>query len=228
VTEGLSAAHAGRELAHHAEPLPSAHPHRLISITEAAVLSIVTLVAAWSSYAAAKWTTESRIHFADASAKRTAASRAFQQSLTLRLGDATTFNAWFAAYLTGNPRAAQIAARRFRPEFRVAFDAWLATKPLTNPQAPPGPQSMAAYRPRGAAQSRSLDRAAEQAYADGEHAGEAGDDYIRATVILASVLFLVGISTHFTMRSVRLGLLGLGSALLIVSAVAILRLPVPP
>ena len=32
-----------------------------------------------------------------------------------------------------------LAERRFRPEFRVAFDAWQATNPSTNPDAPPGP-----------------------------------------------------------------------------------------
>jgi hypothetical protein len=33
---------------------------RLVSITEAVVLAVVTLLAAWSGYAAAKWSTESR------------------------------------------------------------------------------------------------------------------------------------------------------------------------
>ena len=44
-------------------------------------------------------------------------------------------------------------------------------------------------------------------YTEGEHAAETGDKYVRDTVILASVLFLVGISTHFPLRGVRIGLI---------------------
>ena len=47
-------------------------------------------------------------------------------------------------------------------------------------------------------------------------------------MILASVLFLVGMSSHFGVRSVRLGLLAFGFVLLIVAAIAVIRLPVPP
>jgi hypothetical protein len=42
------------------------------------------------------------------------------------------------------------------------------------------------------------------------------------------VLFLVGISSHFSLRSVRIGLLGVGAVLLVVATVAILNLPTPP
>jgi hypothetical protein len=48
------------------------------------------------------------------------------------------------------------------------------------------------------------------------------------TVILASVLFIVGISSHFPLRGVRIGLVVVGAALLIFGAVEILQLPGPP
>ncbi len=32
----------------------------------------------------------------------------------------------------------RVAEERFRPQFLVAFDAWLATHPFTNPNAPKG------------------------------------------------------------------------------------------
>ena len=35
--------------------------------------------------------------------------------------------------------------RRFTPDYRKAFDAWLATDPLHNPKAPPGPGYMPGY-----------------------------------------------------------------------------------
>jgi hypothetical protein len=227
MSEGLSAVDVAPELARHAEEHRHARHDKLLSVAEAIVLSVVTLVAAWSGYAAAKWSTESRLQLAEAASVRSDASRAFQQALTLRAGDATTFNSWFAASLVGDPKSLAVAERRFRPEYRPAFEAWLATHPFTNPEAPPGPQSMPQYHPTGEAESRSLDASAQAKYAEGQHAGEVADDYVRTTVVLASVLFLVGISSHFSIRPVRVGVLVLASVLLLAAAIAIVRLPVP-
>jgi hypothetical protein len=201
---------------------------RVISIGEALLLSIVTVVAAWSGYSAARWGTESSLDLAKASATRTKANRQFQESLEYRVGDATTFNAWFGAYLAGGKEAIEVAERRFRPEFRVAFDAWIATDPFENPDAPPGPQAMPEYAPTGLARSRELDAEADELFAEGHEAAETADNYVRTTVILASVLFLVGISTQFPIRAVRYGLIGVGGALLVFAGVLILRLPPPP
>jgi len=205
------------------------HPaqHDRWVLAEAVVLSIVTLVAAWSGFAAAKWNTESRLSIAHGNTHHLDANRAFQQSITLRTWDASAFNSWFTAYIAGHKSAAQVAERRFRPEYRVAFNAWLATDPFNNPNAPPGPQSMPQYRAEGAAEAKALDAKADDETARGEHEGEIADDYIRTTVVLASVLFLVGISGHFP-RRVRIGLLILGTVLLVGAAMAILRLPGPP
>jgi hypothetical protein len=232
--EGLSATEVGREIGEHAKH--SAHGTegtagrqvQLISIMEAVLLSIVTITAAWSGYSAAKWSTESSLNLAKASALRSKANRAFQESLTLRAQDAANFNAWFSAYLAGDKRAEGVAERRFRDQYDVAFRAWLATKPFSNPTAPKGPQYMTQYKPTGAAESKALDAAADARYAAGEHAGVTSDKYIRVTVILASVLFLVGLSTHFPATGVRWGLVVVGAGLLIFAAVQILQLPGPP
>ncbi len=227
--EGLSPTEVGKEIgehARHAGPHPEGrHADRSITILEAALLSVVTIVAAWSGYSAAKWGTESSLKLAKASAARTEANRAFQESLTFRAEDATMFNAWFGAYVAGDENGMRVAEKRFRPEYRVAFEAWLATDPFTNPDAPSGPQQMPVYKPAGEALSRKLDLQADQLYREGQTAGETGDNYVRTTVILASVLFLVGISTHFPVRAVRYGLIAVGGTLLLIAAIAILRLP---
>ena len=87
---------------------------------------------------------------------------------------------------------------------------------------------MTQYTVPGQAAARRLNAAADAHYTEGEAAGKHAEDYIRVTVILASVLFLVGISTHFPTRSVRLGLIAVGTGLLIFAAVQILQLPTPP
>jgi hypothetical protein len=227
--EGLSAVEVGKEIAGHAESHEEHEArNRAISIAEAVLLSIVTLMAAWSGYAAAKWSTESRVVLAQASAARTNANRANLQALEVRNFDSSTFEAWFTAYSVGNVPAQRLAIQRFRPEFRVAFDAWRATEPETNRDAPPGPTYMPEYKQPALQQAESLDRRAEKASAAGSAAGETSDKYVRTTVFLASVLFLVGISTHFPLRGVRYALVAVGALLLIISLVQLTQLPGPP
>lgn len=227
--EGLSPSRVGQQITDHAKHADTHERRdRLISITEAALLSVVALLAAWSGYAASKWSTESRVKLATASSLRIEASRADVDAFELRNFDSSSFESWFAAYIAGDEAAMRLAVHRFRPEFKIAFDAWRATKPETNPNAPPGPTYMSQYEQPGAAETRSLDARAKAAFLAGEKDGSTADKYVRLTVVLASVLFLVGISTHFPYRSVRYGLIGLGIALLVVSLIQLSQLPLPP
>jgi len=232
VPEGLEPAEVGKEIAGHAKQHGQAGRHdrrdRVVSIAEAVLLSMVALTAAWSGYAAAKWSTESRVVLAKSSTVRTKANRADLEALSVRNFDSTTFGAWFMAYTARNAKAMEIAERRFRPAFHVAFDSWRATNPETNPHAPPGPTYMPQYKQPGLATARALDRRADDAFADGQTGGETADKYVRTTVFLASVLFLVGISTQFPARNVRYGLIVVGAVLLVFSVVQLTQLPGPP
>jgi hypothetical protein len=229
--EGLSATEAGDKLAEHTRH-EAEHAEggrfRRISIAEAIVLSIVTIVAAWAGYSAAKWGTESSLNLAKASATRVKANRAYQESLTFRVGDAVTFNAWYAAYVAHDKSAMRVAHKLFLPHYQVAFDAWLATRPFTNRNAPPGPQAMPQFKAPAAALSHALDAKADAYYVRGQDAAETGDHYIRVTVILASVLFLIGISTQFPIPRVRYALISVGVVLLLFAGEQILSLPGPP
>ena len=230
--EGLSPIEVGKELHEHTK---QPHEHagsagggrhsRKVQIGEALLLSLVTIAAAWSGYAAAKWGTESRIQIAQAATLRNLATRADLAALSTRNFDASTFNTWFAAYTSDNPRGQAVAERRFRPEFKVAFDAWMATDPLHNPHAPPGPTYMPQYRPADQAEAEALDRAAAAKSAAGDHAGLVGDDYIRITVFLAAVLFLVGIGSTFKLHTIRYALISIGSVLLVLAVVMIVQQP---
>jgi hypothetical protein len=231
VPEGLSAQDVGKEIAGHASHgQGDGHERqdRLVSIAEAVLLSIVALLAAWSGYAAAKWSTESRVDLGQASAARTKSNRANLKAIEIRNFDSSTFNAWFTAYTASNHQAMTLAERRFRPGFRVAFDAWLATNPVSNPDAPRGPTYMPQYRRPGLRTGKALDQQADEAFAAGASAGERSDKYVRTTVFLASVLFLVGISTRFPLRGGRYALVALGAVLLIISLVQLAQLPGPP
>jgi hypothetical protein len=232
VPEGLSAAEVGKEIGEH-----GGHEHhassedrqdRLLSITEALLLSLVAVLAAYSGYAAAKWSTESSVSLAKASAARTKANRADLEGLQLRTLDSVSFNAWFAAFTAGNASAERLAERRLRPGYRPAFYAWLATDPAHNPNAPPGPSYMPQYVISQEAAATAYDKQADVEFTKGSQAGATGDKYVRDTVFLATVLFLVGISSHFPVRQARYGLIGVGALILVFAVVQVLGLPGPP
>jgi hypothetical protein len=230
VPEGLGPAEVAKEIAEHRDHAAKSHERRdrWLSITEAVMLSVVAVIAAWSGFSAAKWSTESSVKLAEASSTRTKANRAELEGNQIRTLDSVSFNAAFSAIVAKDSRALRLAVRRLRPGYRPAFDAWLATHPLTNPNAPPGPAYMPQYRVPQEQEGRTLEAEADRHFKDGEHAGGTSDKYIRITVFLATVLFLVGISSHFPRHSGRYGLIALASGLLVLAVVQLLNLPGPP
>jgi hypothetical protein len=237
VPEGVSNAEVSKGLREHAE---HARDHtgqereeherrnRTISIIEATLLAVVAVLAAWSGYAAAKWSTQSSLDLAKANTARAEANAANLDALNTLNFDVTAFNAWFTAYVAKDASAMAVAAKRFTPNFRIAFEAWLATNPATNPNAPPGPTYMPQYKQPAKAQATLLNARATAYYNSGAKAGGNSDGYILTTVYLATVLFLAGIGSHFNYRAIRYGLAGVGTAILIVAIVRLATSPKPP
>jgi hypothetical protein len=232
MAEGLSASEVGKEIGEHkhaaAEEPPKDGRDRLLSITEAILLSLVAVLAAYSGYAAAKWGTYSSVSLAKASAARTKANRADLEALQIRTLDSVSFNAWFSAFTAGNATAEHLAEKRLRPGYRPAFYAWLATDPAHNPKAPPGPSYMPQYVIPQEHAANADDAEADASFAKGTEAGATGDKYVRDTVFLATVLFLVGISGHFPLRQARYALIGVGVLILVFAVIQLLGLPAPP
>jgi hypothetical protein len=240
VPEGLSPSEVGKEIAEHhklaAEKEEEANgaaveakgQDRRLIIVEALLLAVVAVLAAWSGFAAAKWSTHASLQLAKASAARTEANRADFEGFALRNFDSSTFEAWFSAYVAGNKTAERVAEMRFRPNFLVAFNAWMKTDPFTNPQAPKGPTYMPQYVQPELTQANALNLRANNYYTLGEQAGTNADNYVRTTVFLATVLFLVGISGHFRVRAARIGLISVGGFILVFSVVLLILAPKPP
>ena len=237
--EGLAPSEVAGEISRHTRHTTGHHDgddaegdgrshDRILSIIEAVLLAIVALLAAYTGFASAKWGTESSVRFAQASASRTEANRAALDAQNTKNFDSTTFNAWFTAYVAGNTTAEAVAERRFRPEFKVAFDAWMATDPFTNSSAPPGPTYMPQYKQPQLAEAAALDARAGHEYALGAQAGANSDNYVRDTIYLATILFLIGISGHFRFFRIRLGLVVLGGLMLVVAVLQIATSPPIP
>ncbi len=125
------------------------------------------------------------------------ATRASTQAGQQRLYDVVLFNNWLSAYTSQQAELTKIYEKRFRDEFRPAFDAWLATNPFSNPDAPPGPLFMPQYHNRLEDQAAKLEQDANQYFDVGRTATQNSDNYVLTTVFLAMVLFFVAIAQRF-------------------------------
>ena len=203
VPEGLSAAEVGKEIAEHRRHVAgddaSARRGRWISIAEAVLLSVVAVLAAYSGYCAAKWGTEASLSLAKASATRTKANRADLEALQIRTLDSVSFTPAFEAADIARDRVALAAGRPApAPGLPARVRGLARPAPAHEPERGARPvlpaRSTASRRPRRRAGSTPQ---ADDAFLDGRKAGETADKYVRLTVLLATVLFLVGISSHF-------------------------------
>ncbi len=120
-----------------------------------------------------------------------------------RLCDITTFHAWVAAKLGGKDREANFYQRRSRPEYNAAFAAWLALDPLKNPFAPAGPIFMPEYKSVSSQESAKLAQDAKDYFEHAVAMRENGDQYVRITVFLATVLLLTALSQRFEILGPR-------------------------
>lgn len=210
------------------EEHPSGVPRleRRLELAAVLLLSLTTVATAWSGYQAARWSGEQSQHYARASAVRVQAQQQSTAAGQLRIDDLLYFNEWLSAERGGDRRLAALYERRFRPEFRPAFRAWVAQKPFTNPDAIAGPLYMPQYRLAKTAVAQRLDRDADVRYRKGTEAKSNDDHYILSTVFFAAVLFFAGISLRLMWRPLRVVVLGLATVLLLGGAVFVATLPV--
>lgn len=218
------------ELAHHLteckdEGHSESFTSRMIEIAEALVLAIVAVATAWSGYQAARWTGYQSQRYGEASKLRVEAQGAETMANQERLYIAATVVEWLKAEASGQAKLAEIFERRILPEFRTAFDAWKRTDPIHNHDAPPGPQLMNNFRSSRAEEAARLNQKATDMFEAGNQARERSDDYVRLTVILATVLLLIAVSQRFRVLYVRISMLAFATLLLAVPMYLLVRLP---
>jgi hypothetical protein len=218
--------HAPHELTEAHDEEAVGRTERLLELGAVLLLSLTTLLTAWSGYQAARWSGEQSQKYAQASTLRIRSQQAATAAGQERIGDLVLFNGWLNAHAAGNDKLAAVYRARFRAEFVPAFDAWRAQHPFTNPDAVPGPLDMPQYRPAGDARAAALDQAADTRYAAGTDAKANDDHYILSTVFFAAVLFFAGISLRLEWRPLRIVVLGLATAMMLGGAIFVLSLPV--
>lgn len=198
---------------------------RFYQLASAIMLALVAVGTAWSGYQATRWSGVQAAAYIEASSTRVASAEAATRAGQLTAVDVGLFSNWINAYAAGDQELATFYQARFRPEFKPAFDAWVATQPRTNPDAPSSPFAMPEYQLQASKDATQLATKANTLFEEGQTANQVSDDYVLNTVILAAVLFFLAIAERFEWLPVRVFVL---VAALLLFAFAVYRMAASP
>ena len=190
------------------------------------LLSIATVCIAWSGYQAARWSGIQARNYAQASTARAHANRASTLGGQERIQDLLNFNRWLEASTAGNTQLADLYERRFRDEFRPAFETWkVAWRAELRHRRSASPLLEPNYKLANFEKADALERVADRHFEAGKEATEHADNYIFATVFFAAVLFFSGISMRFQWKLMRSIVLLLALSCFVYGGVKVLSLP---
>ncbi len=167
-----------------------------------AMLGLITVLTALSGYESANW---GGIATDFALQSNSAQSQASEASLTanqLQILDIQIFTEWVNATVQGDTARATFYQRRMRDEAKPAFNAWLATDPVNNKEAPTSPFAMPQYVLQKRIDAQKFDDQAAAFYKQYQAASQKSSDYVLTTVVLASALFFTGFATRIGVRQI--------------------------
>jgi len=226
---GLPEENANREVAsdlvEHSNGPGARRRIEVTEIVEAVVLAVVAIATAFSGFQAAKWDAVSSRDYASSTHVRVMAEEAQLASNQKLNYNSDLLGDWLLLNSLGDARKAALLTRRFTTPYAVAFRAWLKTDPLHDPRAPKGPEDMPQFRDPLAAQADALDARADAIYETAVSDRETSDRFVRLTVILAAVLFLIAIGQRFSIRRVRFAVLVVAAVFLTYALVLLFTYP---
>jgi hypothetical protein len=225
------------------EPAPSAHDEaamlrrileaverdthkRWVEITSAVVLSLATFGSAWCAYQSTLWGGVQTFRLAAATKAGRQSSEATVVAMQGRAADASMLISFLEAESRGDERMQTILRQRFRPEMKVAVEAWLKLDPFNNSAAPPSPFKMPEYQQPELAEAKRQNDLFDLEYAHAQHANQTSDTYVLLTVLFSSVLFFAGIGGTFNSQNLRVAALAISIALFAITVVAVGTMPI--
>jgi len=190
------------------------------------LLALATVGTAWAAYESRQWTGQQSQGYSRATANRIAVNRTSAVANRQVQIDVATFLQWVDARGHDDDALATFYRARFRDEFKPAFDAWLATRPLANPKAPPTPFAMPQYRLASTQEADRLEADAGVASDQAKSANDRATNYMLAVVLFASALFFAGLSTKLAFPGARKAVLVLGCVTFVGTVVFLATLPI--
>jgi hypothetical protein len=204
----------------------AASKHSLFEPLALVLLSLATVGTAWCSFQAAAWggMAQGTMNLSAASSRNAVVAQL--QNTQMGLLDVLLFSQFINARGGSNETLARFYADRFRGEAKVAFEAWLTTRPFENTNAPPHPFVPSLYRPRLLEEARLAEAESQRLWERAGEAGRTSRSYVLITVLLASALFCGGTASKFEKLWIRRAVLALGLAAFLFAAERLLLLPI--
>jgi hypothetical protein len=197
-----------------------------VEIAATVLLAFAAVATAWSSYQATRWNGEQAKTSGKVNKTRIEAARAADLANAQEQVDVATFMQWVDSYARGEDELVSFYRTRFRQEFKPAFNAWLATKPLKTKGAPLTPFAMPQYRLAAKTEAARLDQRAEELSAQVRRNIQRASNYVLGVVLFAVALFFAGMSTKLTAPGLRKAMLVVGYVIFLGTAVWIATSPV--
>jgi hypothetical protein len=176
---------------------------RWIEPVVALLMALATLSTAWCSYQSAAWTRKSNRLMNEFNSLERKAGLLSIQGIQQATIHTTMFMQMLAAQQAGNEKLVNFYVERFPPDVRKAYDAWLAQKPLENPNADPHPFVPKLYEVPGTREAAEANAKAANSLQNARNAGSVSGQYLANTVLFAAVLFFASASGKFEQRRVR-------------------------
>jgi len=212
-----------------------------VDIVATIVMAFAALATAWSAFQSDQWGDTMSFSLNEAGAARTESTRSFTRAGQLSSIDVATFLAWVEAvqresaageidttdgYQPDPDTLSGFLYARFRPEFLTAMEAWLATRPLLNPDSPPTPFAMEEYQVAEEVEAQRLLEEAQTKAALAHTADDNDDKYVISTIIFAGIFLFAGLSTKMRSRQGQFLMLGFSIVLLLFGVIFLLTVPI--
>jgi hypothetical protein len=197
-----------------------------VELVATILLAFAAVATAWSGYQATRWNGEQTKASSRTNAIRIDAARAQGLAQAQTQVDVATFIQWVDAYAKHETALQDFYFERFRVEFKPAVEAWLATKPLKNPDAPLTPFAMPQYKRAATAEAERLDADAEVSAAQVRRNIQRSSNYVLGVVLFSIALFFAGTSTKLNDRRLRAVAVGVGCAVFLGTLIWIATSPI--
>jgi hypothetical protein len=204
----------------HADVARAERRYRRLEMVITVALGLAAIVGAYAAYRNEQSNHHATIHFSEGITNFDDASRLVASANSTLSRDQAQFLAYTTALHDNKPKLASYIRSHLMDQRLQAAVAWWES-PANMRQSHPAPTPFVSRDPRYAIpeQRQAVDRGADsdRRFNEAKHEQERADHFELIEVILATALFLYGIAGVTSNMTVKLGTLGTGMAIFIVS-----------
>ena len=189
------------------------------------ILSVTTILTAWSAFQSSKWGGAMSIAFSQASTARIEAARLDGTANERQAVQVGLWTQWVDATSSGDAARADFIEERFPEPLATTHEEWLALDPLENPSAPSSPFALESYVLPEREGAEAADERADAKFAEALANNQRGDNYTLMAVLFAAVLFFTAMSGRVKHPRSQLALLTLAIGLGLVGVAFLVAFP---